>query len=666
MSARSFFAFDEGSAVGGSEGFRGFVDGPFVIIAFFALLAVSVYAFSIPEPFAAGAVAVFFLLISFVNPLNAVAFVLLIHPFFLGASKRQYFFMLEFFVYAAVVIGLVRLYSRGGRPWLPMGALVGALVAAAFFSVPVDFKKFFYELWVAGAGEQLNLWLGGHQGPHVYYLRTFANVAAGAALFMVAVNLLPRDDGRSIEKMLAGAVFLAAAVCVFGFLLRYRIIPRDGLYMSLSLVGGMGRGKVITAFSYNQQYLAQYLLLTIPFGLYFVYKSLKKPLALASYAAASVILVVTLAYSAQRSAYITILVSGALLACFGAWGFRLDKRKIASLLAVPLGLVAVMILADWLLLGGIIWQNLFKAPESFGHEPRRALWGAALEMAKSSPLLGVGSGRYFHFFPEFFSGPGEDWKAYGTLRGTAHSFYFQTLAEQGALGLALWVAFPCYALYLAAKAVLSPNVGINKPLAVTLAFTLVNWLTLGVFHNIAYIRSHGIFFWLVAAFLLSVLRPFVGTPDLRPRVVRALTFVLVVGFVWQVAQVVSRPLGDGFYAGFYEAERQTDGTYARWMGERGVISEKVEGGRVTLNMSAPLPGIAERPQRLSVWLDGEKHEEVFTDTGPRKLTLPVNFAEGREAVIWLETEYTFNPKKEGASGDVRDLSVYIKKPEWKD
>ncbi len=68
-------------------------------------------------------------------------------------------------------------------------------------------------------------------------------------------------------------------------------------------------------------------------------------------------------------------------------------------------------------------------------------------MFQHSPFLGVGLGKYFEFFPEFFTDPQVSWKTFGLVRGEPHSFFFQTLAEQGAFGLLLILTLVVAVIY---------------------------------------------------------------------------------------------------------------------------------------------------------------------------------------------------------------------------
>lgn len=127
---------------------------------------------------------------------------------------------------------------------------------------------------------------------------------------------------------------------------------------------------------------------------------------------------------------------GAALAGFGAaaCGFALRRswRWLAGLL--------VLAAAGAALLPGSLLENLLKFydPRAFA---RPRLWGAALDAAAASPLLGWGPGRFGEVF-EFFKFPYFDgWSYYGHSTLHAHSELMNLAAEAG---------FPAAILFLLA------------------------------------------------------------------------------------------------------------------------------------------------------------------------------------------------------------------------
>jgi putative inorganic carbon (HCO3(-)) transporter len=146
--------------------------------------------------------------------------------------------------------------------------------------------------------------------------------------------------------------------------------------------------------------------------------------------AASGVLLVTIALTFSRGA----LVGLGLAALWAA----LHSRTIAKGLAV--GAVAVAMLGGALLAIDSQWVNQrIHAKTAVAEEnwaSRQAMWRGAIDMFHAEPLLGVGTGLYPHRAAEFVHG--EPW---GIVEPVAHNAYLEVLAEDGAIGLTLFVTF---------------------------------------------------------------------------------------------------------------------------------------------------------------------------------------------------------------------------------
>lgn len=66
---------------------------------------------------------------------------------------------------------------------------------------------------------------------------------------------------------------------------------------------------------------------------------------------------------------------------------------------------------------------------NLSNSDRIFMWKAAVEMFKSNPLFGVGLGNFYIFYPQYRS----SWA--DLMNTSAHSNYFQILAELGIIGL---------------------------------------------------------------------------------------------------------------------------------------------------------------------------------------------------------------------------------------
>jgi putative inorganic carbon (HCO3(-)) transporter len=145
---------------------------------------------------------------------------------------------------------------------------------------------------------------------------------------------------------------------------------------------------------------------------------------------ASGVLLVTIALTFSRGAVVGLAVAG-------LWA-ALHSRRIAKGLVA--GIVAVAVIGGTLLAIDFHWVsqriNAKTAVADENWASREALWGGAIAMFEEEPLLGVGTGLYPHRAAEFVHG--EPW---GIVEPVAHNAYLEVLAEDGAIGLSLFVAF---------------------------------------------------------------------------------------------------------------------------------------------------------------------------------------------------------------------------------
>jgi putative inorganic carbon (hco3(-)) transporter len=142
------------------------------------------------------------------------------------------------------------------------------------------------------------------------------------------------------------------------------------------------------------------------------------------------ILLVTITLTLSRGAVVGLAVAA-------LWA-ALHNRAVAK------GVVAAV--AGAALLGGAVlavdsqWVsdhlNAKTAVADENWASRQALWRGAIDMFREEPLLGVGTGLYPHRAAEFVHN--EPW---GIVRPVAHNAYLEVLAESGAVGLTLFVAF---------------------------------------------------------------------------------------------------------------------------------------------------------------------------------------------------------------------------------
>jgi hypothetical protein len=283
-------------------------------------------------------------------------------------------------------------------------------------------------------------------------------------------------------------------------------------------------------------------------------------------------------------------------------------------------------------------------------------------MFQHSPFLGVGLGKYFEFFPEFFSDPRLGWRTFALVRGEPHSFFFQILAEQGAFGLILILALVVGVLVRMIKKTDQEPVSENKMRLGVLAVSLITWFMLGFFHNVAYVRSLGLFFWVLLGWSAALTAPHWGSVMNRLQTKFFLLGLLVLTAVlgYQIKLIYDRSLNPFFQAGFYEPESLPGGEKIRWAGKRAVINLEVQGGKKAIWVSAPLPGIADHPQKVRFRVGKKWQEIVLTDRGWHRITLSSGKPFDERMLLKIEAGYTFNPRKVGVSNDNRELGIMVR------
>ena len=93
---------------------------------------------------------------------------------------------------------------------------------------------------------------------------------------------------------------------------------------------------------------------------------------------------------------------------------------------------------------------------------------------------------------------------------------------------------------------------------------------------------------------------------------------------------------------------------------RAVLNTRVQEGKAELSISAPLPGIADHPQKVRLSVEGKMHEVVLKEAGWHNVLIPIQVPSSGWVPVKIETAYTFNPKKAKISTDDRDLGIMVK------
>jgi O-antigen ligase len=637
---------------------------PLWIIIFFALLSSAVLLFNLPEKLTAILYLCFFFFFTSINPTNGIAIMAMSIPFFLGATHKPYFFLFEILVYGTLILGFIYLFKQKIRIEIPFKPLVLLLFLSALFSIPINAKEYYYEFWATPVKEIGFQWLSGHEKFPFFHLRALFNLLSGILLFVLTVNLFSKDKLKDLEGILKGTIWMAVMVCLIGILFLFNVIPsQQRTYLSLSLAG-IHEG-AISAFAFNRQYLAQFLLILLPFIFYFVYLNRKNIPVLSLYLFFIGLFIFALSSSMQRSAFLVFFLEMFLLVLFYFFLFPFKKKTALLFLLVPFILLAIMFLTDYWFLSKRFIAKLSLWGLSDPNDRRLNLWMTAWRMFSFSPFWGVGLGQFHNRFPEFYMSKTEDWWTYRFVRGEPHSFYLQTLSEQGAIGFLLLISLVTVIIYRMIKKTKEDPSEENKSFMGVLLISLSGWFLLGFFNNVSYVRSLGILFWILLGWSAGLTTPqaVAVKNKLDTKVFFTGLLVLTAAFVYQINLIYERPINPFFQTGLYDKELLPRGEKIRWTNKRAVFYTNVQKGNSELSVSAPLPGIAEHPQEVRLWIGKKFHKVILRDTGWHEIILPATDPSAKRMLIQLETEYAFNPKKSKISGDDRDLGIMIREKE---
>jgi O-antigen ligase len=636
---------------------------PLWLVGFFAALAMGAYGIPLPETWAIGIAIGCFVVVAALHPLNGVSFLLLVIPFFLGNSTKPYIFLLEIFIYGTLLSMIIR------RPWLKKGAAfplkipVLLFLLSAVLSLPVNARELYYTLWTLPPRDLFFQWLIGNPGAPVHGLRVLTNVLSAAALCAFTFRALEEPAEDFIIRNIKAMVLMAALMAIVGFLFFFQWLPRGRSYASLSLAG-VHEG-AITAFAFNRQFLAQYLLLCLPLAFFLGLRSLadRNTPWLVLIAGSIALSIFGLAASMQRSVYIVLALQvGFLLVGYG-WLVRINKKWLILCSLAPFLIVGGLLILDWTFLNQRFIHRLQYLERI--KDIRPALWSTAWAMFTFSPWLGIGLGKFYYFFPDFFPGPPGAWQQFNANRGNAHSLVVQLLAEQGLFGCLAFIFLVAVLLALACRGLIRETRPGLKSLRFALITAVCTWLVLGLFHHIAYdLRSLEIFFWIFSAFLLA-LAPGLSRP-FRPGAKTLLLFLALpaAAFGYQLTLIKAYPIQENFQIGFYHWEKDPEGGPVRWMGGRAAAYLETKKGDLLIECRASLPEVDKKPQEVRLKINGWEQRFTLRDRSWKRLLIRVPEPRGRHLLLLLETGYTFNPARAFGSPDHRDLGLQLHEFRW--
>ncbi len=649
------------------------VVNPLWTAGYFVLIGLSAYFLGLPEQVAALALTLYLIAVTVYNPANGIIFLLLATPFFLGASTKPYYWLLELFIYLVIIIAFAKLwpYRRELRFRLVLPCLLIAI--STLLSFPIDLKKFLLEVWANPLDHLFYTWAHEYASAQVYSFKVMANIFTGITIFYVTTSSFSYEKPEHLDKLFSAKIIIAMLVSIAGIVMFYFpavITGEPWHYLGSSLVGT--HSKSISAFSYNLQYLGQYLCLLTPFFIYFlINKDIKNRWIIALSLAVTVF---ALLQGSQKSVILTLIILALLVPIFY---FKLNKfrpdllKKYLMFSALAIFIVAAAVVTTKL---GALSPKIISGASQFVNdplyfhkngiiEPRFYLWHTALKMFHGYPLFGIGAGKFHSMYFEFYDATLIPLKRVGGFTGSAHSLYLKLLAERGLVGIAAFSIFIFYLFAGAYKALYYSEPIRIKAIIATIMVTIAVWLLLGLTHDITHIRIIDIYFWIMCGLLVGTAENYMS--DLWPlklnrAAIISIIAILALAIVSRAYTAYTYPISPGYSTGFYRWEKQRDGTTARYMMKRAAMKVEVNGNTLLLRVASPIRDLPDNPHHLTIMYLNKTVEVEIKNPNIHDVIIELGENSPDHILMRFEVDRVFNSYKEGIDGTDRDFGVLIR------
>jgi hypothetical protein len=191
---------------------------------------------------------------------------------------------------------------------------------------------------------------------------------------------------------------------------------------------------------------------------------------------------------------------------------------------------------------------------------------------------------------------------------------------------------------------------------------MVCWLCYGALQYTFLMRSMQIYFWISLGLLAGLASTGRPTVRLSGRGLAVVVVVLVILVAHRVDAVVRRPIPTGYAWGFHAGAVHE----ARWTRGVAVLNLLVQAGWLRLAFDCPIPQVADRPQQVTIHLDGKRAADVILDSpgASRTVDLLVDREPGGAVLVEIRVAYTFVPAALGHNADGRRLGVLMQPPAW--
>ena len=339
------------------------------------------------------------------------------------------------------------------------------------------------------------------------------------------------------------------------------------------------------------------------------------------------------------------------------------------------------------------WQNLQATKELVSLSPERYfLWKEAVEMSKDYPVSGVGVGAYIIELPNYYTEDKKnDQSGLEAFRrnDSAENYFLHAVAELGAAGLVvfLWI------FWMIKQEIKSgyrrlPGREENPYIFVGATAGVISYLINILFHSYIGSFETKFGFWLLVGLIVYWVRdsnrPERSTPQKflfnKRQNFAVFVFLVLFGSVhfWNSTHSLSLASQTERYGlkqdfGFYQMEKTSEGREFRWTREYGGLTIKIEKPRLEIPLLASHPDIQKKPVKVKIYLVKEFFKQkkllgevTLTQSVWKTCEYSIPQEVGKEVILLLKVNRTWNPLKTLGTPDPRNLGVAVGRIEFKD
>ena len=262
--------------------------------------------------------------------------------------------------------------------------------------------------------------------------------AAAGVIMMTAAEAFDADD---VRKVLAAVAFCGGTVVVvYGLIQLPGTLWHGAHWDFINWHNGSFSNQIFSTFA-NPNHLGGYLAMVLPAVLVLGLGAKRWPWRAAGGVMAVAVLV-ELARTEARGAWVGAIVSLLALAAFLA-----KQRRVALALSGAGAFVFAAFVGVTASGGGFLHlpgSSLFRTGGTSTVQQRADIWAAAVRMAIDHPLTGTGPDTFALVYPRYETSAWVKGLGPNYLVNGAHNIFMNILADQGPIGLLLWLALLAY------------------------------------------------------------------------------------------------------------------------------------------------------------------------------------------------------------------------------